>query len=177
MKVGEINLLPLTRNFSIVTIKKELQNRDNLFELYIDCCYIVGGKELNLLKSPKQRAIFILVILAIVAVSAVIIVVTAMENTKKEAHIANALQIISAAKSAENLGWEITEEGIDAYEKLNIGDMTDPWENEKYVVARVYKNAGGYGVELKSKGGQCDLDDMENLILTYDTRMCDEKRR
>lgn len=98
--------------------------------------------------------------------------VSSTENSKKEAHIANAMKIISAAEIKEANGWDFPPEGLDVYEALEVGNLTDPWEKKEYETAIIYKNSGGFGVELVPQNGKCQIDDLKNSILTYGIRLC-----
>lgn len=75
----------------------------------------------------------VIVILAIVAAIAFIMIGNVIENSKKDAHIANAQQMISAAKLYEAAGEEIGKDGVSAkvlIEKEYLGPMTDPWNTD-----------------------------------------------
>lgn len=78
----------------------------------------------------------VIVILAIIAVIAFVFIGGIIENSKKDAHIANAQQIISAAKLHEATGNEIPDAGIEiselvAQDYLEAG-MLNPWDKKPY---------------------------------------------
>lgn len=96
----------------------------------------------------------VVVILAIVAAIAFVLIGNVIENSKKDAHVANAQQVISAVKLAEASGdikWEEWEENkADVTELETIGSLVDPWEKEEYKTAEVTKDEEKYKVTLTS---------------------------
>ena len=79
----------------------------------------------------------VIVILAIIAVIAFVFIGGIIENSKKDAHIANAQQIISAAKLHEATGGEkdFTGEGMSVaklIEEKYLDEVLDPWTKQKY---------------------------------------------
>lgn len=74
----------------------------------------------------------VVVILAIIAVIAFVFIGGIIENSKKDAHIANAQQVIAAAKLHEATGGELP---VDA-EKLQTDNyldlILDPWTKSEY---------------------------------------------
>ncbi|GGA82106.1 prepilin-type N-terminal cleavage/methylation domain-containing protein [Ornithinibacillus halotolerans] len=130
-------------------------------------------KWLRLLKKDERgltlvELLAVIVILAIVGAIAFVSISNVIDNSKKDAQIANAQQLISAAKLYEANGGEITASGVSAIETgtgdaaveadLDVGTLTDPWGNNVYTTATVFKSdTGEYSVALVSSGGQCDL--------------------
>ncbi len=105
----------------------------------------------------------VIVILAIIGTIAFVMVGNVTENAKKDAHIANAQQLIASAKL-----YDATEEPIDGSVtgvELNkagmIEPLTNPWTKKPYdenTQGTVTKNnEGEYSVTLKAD--KCDLDD------------------
>lgn len=76
----------------------------------------------------------VVVILAIVAAIAFIVIGNVIENSKKDAHVANAQQIISAAKMHESTGGKIRESGVTLEDLKDEGfiekEILDPWDGE-----------------------------------------------
>src|SRR5699024_5372842 len=94
----------------------------------------------------------VIVILAIIAIIAFVFIGGVIDNSKKDAHIANAQQIISAAKLYESTGGEFPtgKEAVkvsDLQDKDYLDVMLDPWTKEKYGTdatnATVTKEANG----------------------------------
>lgn len=102
----------------------------------------------------------VIVILAIIAVIAFVFIGGIIENSKKDAHIANAQQAIAAVKMHEATGGEIGSNGI-SFEKLQkekyLEDpMLDPWTKKEYEGlkdAKVTKNGNEYRVMNFAGGG------------------------
>lgn len=93
--------------------------------------YICNQKGLTLIE-----LLAIIVILGIIAAIAVPAVGNIIDNSRKDAHIANALSLISAAKlyqaseqNPQNPMFYVATGGV-----LNdyVESLTDPWKNEKY---------------------------------------------
>src|SRR5690625_1224606 len=122
----------------------------------------------------------VVVILAIIGTIAFVLIGNAIENSKKDAHIVNAQQMISAAKLYEADGNEIGS-GVSA-EELETADFLEPlispWDDFDYdasdVTAEVTKeNTGVYKVELDGKN--CDINEKEKELLSKDCKeICGE---
>lgn len=87
----------------------------------------------------------VIVILAIIAVIAFVFIGGIIENSKKDAHIANAQQIISAAKLHEATGGELGSEksSIKALkENGHLDQVLDPWSKDKYNDEAAYVTKG-----------------------------------
>lgn len=107
----------------------------------------------------------VVVILAIVAAIAFVIIGNVIANSKKDAHISNAQQIISSVKLAESSG-DVTESDFDGgykviegkKSKLNtIGSIVDPWDKEDYESATVTKEDGDvYKITMSPNGPEGD---------------------
>ncbi len=88
----------------------------------------------------------VVVILAIVSAIAFVLIGNVIENSKKDAHIANAQQVISAVKLAEASG-EVDLPLAGSVNVLTqvktIGKIVDPWGKVVYTGITVGKNADG----------------------------------
>ena len=107
----------------------------------------------------------VVVILAIVAAIAFVLIGNVMENSRKDAHIANAQQIISAAKMYDSTvepikGKEITLAQLQE-EKLIDKTIQNPWKGETYVTnenVKITKNDDGeFSISAFSVTGKCEL--------------------
>lgn len=101
----------------------------------------------------------VVVILAIVSAIAFVIIGNVIANSKKDAHIANAQQIISSVKLAEASGdvGEKKENGIitvDVFNDINtIAAPKNPFTKEDYTGATVTKSAeGSYSITMDPTG-------------------------
>ena len=97
----------------------------------------------------------VVVILAIVAAIAFVLIGNIIENSRKDAHISNAQQVISAAKLAESSGDafqgnQTTADFTNAKLKPYLGDIVDPWEKEDYTTITVTKSGSSYSVTLSN---------------------------
>lgn len=105
----------------------------------------------------------VIVILAIVGAIAFVAIGNVIENSKKDAHIANAQQIISAVKLAEASG-EI-DPANDYPLNLKTKDIStiaentliDPWNKSEYVTIEVDKSGEVYSIKLAPGSDSCDL--------------------
>jgi len=117
----------------------------------------------------------VIVILAIIAIIAFVMIGNVMENSKKDAHIANAQQLIAAAKL-----YDATEESLDKrqnkqinskelQEKGYLDPLIDPWEKEPYQ-GTVTKTVSTDGVEFKVtlNGKECNIADASEAQLAKD---------
>lgn len=111
----------------------------------------------------------VIVILAIIAIIAFVMIGNVMENSRKDAHIANAQQLIAAAKL-----YDATEEPIDTitskklHEKGYLDPLIDPWEKEKGTYkGTVTKTVSNNGVEFKVTlhGKKCNIVDASEAQL------------
>src|SRR5690625_281809 len=120
----------------------------------------------------------VVVILAIVAAIAFISIGKVIENSKQDAHVANALQIISAAKLYEaGSGDELSSVVIKDID--TVDGLIDPWTKEKYSAeklgaGKVEKSGDVYSVTLEDDGGKCLIDEAPEEKLRKDGRkVCD----
>lgn len=101
----------------------------------------------------------VVVILAIVAAIAFVLIGNVIDNSKKDAHIANAQQIVSAVKLAEasnDVVWDADNkfdvfpaDSDDLGSFNTLGDVLDPWDKVKYKNGVVEKvDTGDYKVTL-----------------------------
>lgn len=123
----------------------------------------------------------VIVILAIVAAIAFILIGNVIENSKKDAHVSNALQLISAAKLYD------ATEGVDESGEITltelqqsgyIGSLVDPWgenddENDGYgdnatVSKNIDEDGVSYSVTLPSD--ECDIKDATEEALNSQGR-------
>ena len=74
----------------------------------------------------------VIVILAIVAIIAFVFIGGIIENSKKDAHVANAQQIISAAKLNEATGGKFPMSVKDLKDSHHLEDILDPWDKKEY---------------------------------------------
>lgn len=95
-------------------------------------------KLLKMLKKDERgltlvELLAVIVILAIVGAIAFVAIGNVIENSRQDAHISNALQVISAAELYEASGNSISD-GMEASTIENVGDLIDPWDsdNEDY---------------------------------------------
>lgn len=75
----------------------------------------------------------VIVILAIIAIIAFVFIGGVIENSRKDAHIANAQQIISAAKLHEATGGDLTK-GVTVQELIDmkyLDSVINPWNNKE----------------------------------------------
>lgn len=112
----------------------------------------------------------VVVILAIVAAIAFVLIGNIIENSRKDAHISNAQQMISAAKLYEASGNEINGSvNIQALQSAgNLGPLTDPWNKKPYASGQVTKSGNDYSVTLTaadSADSDCKLSNVPENIL------------
>lgn len=124
----------------------------------------------------------VVVILAIVGTIAFVLVGNIIENSKKDAHIANAQQIIHAAKLYEASGGEISDKANltkvkDLEEGGFIEPLISPWGDEpanygKNDTEGVYMDGDEYKVILNGK--DCPIDATEKELLSENRdEICD----
>lgn len=87
----------------------------------------------------------VIVILGIIAIIAFVFIGGIIENTKKDAHIANAQQIISAGKLHEATGGTLPVSITDLKSGNYLAEILDPWAKVDYTdgTATVSKDANG----------------------------------
>src|SRR5690625_1924377 len=77
----------------------------------------------------------VVVILAIIGTIAFVLIGNVIENSKKDAHIANAQQMIASAKLYEVDHGELDSEGVSANTLVGDGfldPLISPWDDEEY---------------------------------------------
>src|SRR5690625_829807 len=140
------------------------------------------NKWLKRLKKDEQgltlvELLAVVVILAIVAAIAFVLIGNVIDNSKTDAHIANANQLISSAKLYEASGNEIDAEdgvtsGVLQAEDL-LGVFVDPWNKEAYegtvTKEKDDEDLWVYRVELDSNdSSKCESDELEAVIIKGD---------
>lgn len=119
----------------------------------------------------------VVVILAIVAAIAFILIGNVIENSRKDAHVSNAQQLIAAAKLYDSTVTTIS--GNVTYDKLQeaklIGNISDPWKKTPYSGATVIKEADNkYRVQLNSvESGKCNINHTEEELNQNGRGVCD----
>ena len=112
----------------------------------------------------------VVVILAIIGTIAFVIIGNVVENSKQDAHVANAQQMISAAKLAESSGELVfteTKSSVAATDLTTLEPLTNPWTKNSYSEgASVSKNidTNVYSVTLSSGNNDCDINHSEEDI-------------
>lgn len=123
----------------------------------------------------------VVVILAIVAVIAFILIGNVIENSRKDAHIANAQQLIAAAKLYESNGGTIDSTGVspsDLEDAGVLGPLTSPWKDfDDYgknakVTVTTDNNKKKYIVEIK--GNECDINATEANLNSQGRDACNK---
>ncbi|MFD1066566.1 type II secretion system protein [Oceanobacillus locisalsi] len=99
----------------------------------------------------------VVVILAIVGVIAFVAIGNVIDNSREDAHIANAQQVISAGELYEASGGEVGSSPSNDYSNMNtIEEVIDPWDNSNsdgLSVFSISKQSGEILVE--SSQSQC----------------------
>lgn len=118
----------------------------------------------------------VIVILAIVGTIGFVSIANIIENSKKDAHVSNALQVIHAAKLYEAAGGEISSTGTSFKTIDTIEDLTNPWTKEEYeeeiITNAVVKNTNeGYVIDsFSADEGNCSINDVSEETLRKDGR-------
>jgi type IV pilus assembly protein PilA len=98
----------------------------------------------------------VVVILAIVAAIAFVLIGNVIDNSKKDAQIANAQQFISAVKLAEASGDVDVSSGVNAITLDTVANVVDPWDKKVYPDAFVTKDTNNvYAISLA--GDKCEI--------------------
>lgn len=109
----------------------------------------------------------VVVILAIVGIIAFIAIGNVIENSKKDAHVANAQQLISAAKLWEATNGDFPSNGLNSNDdKFNeVEDLVNPWvKNDETYHGIVTKVEKVYHVKMDGTELDCDIDNDEKDI-------------
>lgn len=103
----------------------------------------------------------VIVILAIIAIIAFVFIGGIIENSKKDAHVSNAQQIIAAAKLYESTGGELPVSVGDLVSENYLEPILDPWDKDPYIDAsttiQVGKNGTDYRLETAFTGDGCTI--------------------
>lgn len=127
----------------------------------------------------------VIVILAIVSVIAFVMISQVIENSKKDAHVANALQLINSAKlyEANGLFKDEAEATLKQIQDAGfVGDIIDPWGKTKVADLtgnKVVRDAAyGYKVILSpidNAKAKCAIKSATEVNLATDARdACDK---
>ena len=118
----------------------------------------------------------VVVILAIVAAIAFILIGNVIENSRKDAHVSNAQQLISAAKLWEASGNQIKDSGV-TYATLksdgHLGTITDPWTKKEYGESTSIVTKTGNEYHVKLSGDKCDIDHDESELIEKGREVCE----
>lgn len=99
----------------------------------------------------------VIVILAIIAIIAFVFIGGVIDNSRKDAHISNAQQVINAAKLYETGGGTFPVEVEELQEGNYLEDILDPWTKKPYgKKASINKGNNGYTITGFSASG-CDF--------------------
>jgi len=114
----------------------------------------------------------VVVILAIVAAIAFVLIGNVIDNSRKDAHISNAKQLISSAKLYEANGGTVDTKGVQStvlQDNDFLGPLINPWTKETYT-GTVYKSDDGvYSVSLNAEN-QCNIDNKTEEYLNTNKR-------
>lgn len=113
----------------------------------------------------------VVVILAIVAAIAFVVIGNVIENSKKDAQISNAQQVLNAAKLADTTGDNKIDAatGVDAYTLKTLDSLINPWTKTKYTTATAFKDKNGkFTVTLSDEGGKCPITTKDGEALAKD---------
>ncbi|MBU5265690.1 type II secretion system protein [Virgibacillus proomii] len=121
----------------------------------------------------------VVVILAIVAAIAFIVISNVIENSKKDSHVANAQQIISAAKMHESTGGNIGENGVTLDDLKKEGfiekEILDPWndKNTDYGKGVIVTRSSGEKYYINNFDGKnCKLTNKSEADLNGGRKAC-----
>lgn len=98
----------------------------------------------------------VVVILAIVSAIAFVVIGNVIENSKKDAVVADAQQLISAGKLYEANGGDLST-AKSPTDLGNIDSLIDPWTKKNYKDAKVVKDNGEYKATITTEGGKCNI--------------------
>lgn len=111
----------------------------------------------------------VIVILAIIAIIAFVFIGGVIDNSKKDAHISNALQIIQAAKIHEASGGNAVGMTVEDLIKGGYLDsVLDPWDKDEYKsvgTAKITKSGNELGISgFNSNNGKCKITATETKL-------------
>lgn len=117
----------------------------------------------------------VIVILAIVAAIAFVAIGNVIENSKKDAHVANALQVISAAKLYEAAGEDASEVSTETLQEEGyLDELIDPWTKEPDdYTGKVTKSGDDYKVELSASNTEYNIDHTESELIQKGRKIFD----
>lgn len=103
----------------------------------------------------------VIVILAIVMIIAFVFIGGIIENSKKDAHVSNAQQIIAAAKLYEATGGELPVSVGHLVSEKYLEPILDPWDKDAYIDAsttiQVGKDGTNYHLVNAFAGKGCTI--------------------
>src|SRR5690625_1919833 len=123
----------------------------------------------------------VIVILAIVGTIAFVMIGNVIENSKKDAHVANAQQLIASAKLYDtqrgNLGDGDTVKGSDLHEEGLLDELIDPWDAnvatyDGTVTKHVEDNAVTYTVTMDTRTDECNITNAGESDLAQGRDVC-----
>lgn len=123
----------------------------------------------------------VIVILAIVAIIAFVFIGGVIENSKKDAHISNAQQIISAAKLYEATTGELPKNAQELQNTRHLEEeILDPWTKKGYNLSNVTitkSSSGGYTIH-NFVGDKCNINGKTEAELSSEDRdtICPEPK-
>lgn len=119
----------------------------------------------------------VIVILAIIAIIAFVFIGGIIENSKKDAHVSNAQQIISAAKLYESTGGSLPVSAEDLKKDDHLGEILDPWTKKEYSGLdniNVEKSGKTYKITgFNASDGKCNLNGKTESDLANGRQACD----
>lgn len=134
-------------------------------------------KWLKLLKKDERgltlvELLAVIVILAIVGGIAFVVIGNVIDNSRADAHVSNAVQVINGAELSEVSGDGISDDSTDptsASTIENLGDLIDPWGEDDNYDFEVYKTEDGQ-ILISSGHSNCSFDDLTKENLNRDGR-------
>lgn len=103
----------------------------------------------------------VIVILAIIAIIAFVFIGGIIDNSKKDAHVSNAQQIIAAAKLYEATGGDLPVSVGHLVSEKYLEPILDPWDKDPYIkedtTIRVGKDGTNYRLLDAFAGDKCTI--------------------
>jgi type IV pilus assembly protein PilA len=117
----------------------------------------------------------VIVILAIVGAIAFVVIGNVIENSRQDAHISNAQQIINAAELYQSSGSDVEEGNIELTDFDTLADViADPWGDADYRTTFTLTYDDEDGFEIASAGGgdtnECAFEAKSKAELSTDGR-------
>lgn len=121
----------------------------------------------------------VIVILAIIAIIAFVFIGGVIENSRKDAHIANAQQIISAAKLYEATTGKDTVTAAELKEQNYLDQILDPWNKQPYSNLSNVKvtKVGGDNGAYEISGFQPNVEGKCKTITATEKQLADMGRK